>query len=315
MLSGSTISGQQQLVMANPRRRDWCFTINNPAGPVVFQESMRYLIYQMEKGDSGTPHYQGFVQFKGQRTFNGVRTIIGQQPHLEPRMGTPQEARDYCKKSEGRLQGPFEFGTLSLGSGSRTDIIQFRDAIQGGKRKRELVADMPALMQRYAKFYLTVDYLTRPKSGPREVVLFYGATGLGKTQTVHKAWENDDYWTMPLTNGTMWFDDYDGQERVLIDDFAGKFSHVSLVNLLRLLHEYPERVPVKGGHVWWNPKLISITTNIHPNDWYDYSNRSEQRLALKRRIKKVFLFQELGTDSVLATDEWWTQSFDYFLNV
>ena len=300
--------------MANPRRRDWCFTINNPRGPVQFLDCMQYLVYQMEKGEQNTPHYQGFVQFKSQRTFSAVKKIVGQNPHLEFRKGTPQEASTYCQKSEGRLQGPFVFGTISLGSGSRTDIIEFRDAIRSGKRKRDLVADMPAAMQRYEKFYLTVDYLTRPMSDHREVVLFYGPTGVGKTKTVYNAWDKLEYWTMPLTNGTMWFDGYDGQERALIDDFAGKFSHVSLVNLLRLLHEYPERVPVKGGHVWWNPKLVAITTNIHPNLWYDYTNRTEQRLALKRRISKVFLFEKFNVDATLATEEWWTPTLDYFLN-
>lgn len=301
--------------MDKQKKRDWCFTINNPTGPVVFHDSMHYLVYQLEKGEEETPHYQGFVQFKSARYFNGVRTLLGQNPHLEYRRGTAQEARDYCKKSEGRVKGPFEYGKLiAPGAGSRTDIVEFRDAIQQGKRKRDLVEDMPAAMQRYAKFYLTVDYITRPMSDHREVILFYGPTGVGKTKTVYKAWDKLDYWTMPLTNGTMWFDDYDGQERALFDDFAGKYSHVSLVNLLRLLHEYPERVPVKGGHVWWNPKLIAITTNIHPNDWYDYTNRNEQRLALKRRIKKVFIFEKLDVDATLATDDWWTPQLDYFLN-
>ena len=300
--------------MANPKRRDWCFTINNPKGPVQFDDSMRYLVYQLEKGNNDTSHYQGFVQFLNARTFKFVRTTIGQKPHLEPRRGTPQQAATYCKKIEGQLQGPFEFGTISLGAGSRTDIIQFRDAIRDGKRKRDLVEDMPACMQRYPKFYLTVDFQTRPVSSRREIVLFYGPTGLGKSLTVHRAWENLDYWTMPLTNGTLWFDGYDGQERALLDDFAGKHSHVSLVVLLRLLHEFPERVPVKGGHVWWNPKIIAITTNIHPNLWYDYTNRTEQRLALKRRISKVFIFEKLNVDATIATDEWWTPTLDYFLN-
>ena len=299
--------------MANSRRRDWCFTINNPKGPVTFEDSMTYLVYQMEKGDSGTVHYQGFVQFKCPRTFSGVKKLLGQNPHLEFRKGTPQEAATYCKKSDGQIQGPFEFGKLST-PGTRTDLIHFRDAIRDGKRKRHLVEDMPACMQKYERFYLTVDYLTRPRSGHREVVLFYGPTGLGKSLTVHRAWENLDYWTMPLTNGTLWFDGYDGQERALLDDFAGKHSHVSLVVLLRLLHEFPERVPVKGGHVWWNPSIIAITTNIHPNQWYDYTNRTEQRLALKRRISKVFVFEKLNVDATIATDEWWTPTLDYFLN-
>ncbi len=240
--------------------------------------------------------------------------MIGQDPHLEFRKGTPQQASDYCKKIDGQPQGPSESGILNLGQGTRTDIIKFRDAIRSGKRKRDLVEDMPAAMQRYAKFYLTVDYQTRPRSSHREIILFYGPTGLGKSLTVHRAWENSDYWTMPLTNGTLWFDGYDGQERALLDDFAGKHSHVSLVVLLRILHEFPERVPVKGGHVWWNPSIIAITTNIHPNLWYDYTNRTEQRLALKRRISKVFNFDQLNVDATIATEEWWTPTLDYFLN-
>jgi hypothetical protein len=38
--------------------------------------------------------------------------------------------------------------------------------------------------------------------------------------------------------------------------------------------------------------LIVITTNYHPDSWYDYSGREESRLALYRRITKVMLFEK-----------------------
>lgn len=45
--------------------KDWCFTVNNPDDtPEEFLElfavpGVKYLVFQKEKGDSGTPHYQG----------------------------------------------------------------------------------------------------------------------------------------------------------------------------------------------------------------------------------------------------------------
>ena len=50
--------------------RAWCFTLNNPVRdePVPATEDPKqwgasYLVYQLEKGESGTPHYQGYLYF------------------------------------------------------------------------------------------------------------------------------------------------------------------------------------------------------------------------------------------------------------
>ncbi len=134
--------------------------------------------------------------------------------------------------------------------------------------------------------------------------------GVGKTTFVRDEWADKDYWIIPLSRDGIWFDGYDGHEQVLLDDFAGGKSGIRLVHLLRLLHPFPERVEVKGGHVWWNPSEIVITTNVHPNDWYVYVGRANQRLALKRRIAEVWIMQEDGT-KVIAEESWWNASADF----
>lgn len=98
---------------------------------------------------------------------------------------------------------------------------------------------------------------------------------------------------MPLSNGTMWHDGYDGHSHVLIDDFAGAASHITLTNFLRLIDPWnPVQVPIKGGFVWWNPDVIYLTTNIWPREWYKWENRVVQYRAIAERFHAVFDFYE-----------------------
>jgi len=100
----------------------------------------------------------------------------------------------------------------------------------------------------------------------------------------------DESWVTPLTHdaGGRWFDGYVGQEGALIDEFDGRFGGWRLAPLLRILDRYDLLVETKGGHTWWAPLAIAITTNFHPLEWFDYTNRQVQYRALCRRITEVF---------------------------
>lgn len=293
-----------------PGSTNICFTWNNPPvveGNVVQpkwdDDTMLYLVYQYEQGAQGTYHWQGYVELKNRKTFNQLKRLMlppGLSCHMENRRGSQQQAIDYCKKSEGRVPEavPYEFGTpKESNQGSRTDIIEFRDAIRSGKRTRELVEEHPMSLARYGKFAATVRSLYRPeKEEPCKIYLLIGPPGCGKTRSVMEQFKGptkDDLFKVPLNGKTMWFDGYDGQDNVLIDDFAGAASHITLSDCLRLLDPWGvEQVQVKGSFVWWNPKRIFITTNIWPREWYKWENRVIQYQALARRFRCVFDFYE-----------------------
>jgi hypothetical protein len=86
----------------------WCFTLNNytPEEEKALISlgnddtgCLSYLIYGREKGSNGTPHLQGYVEFRSRTRLASAKNKLGiQRIHLERRLGTAAQAAVYCKK-------------------------------------------------------------------------------------------------------------------------------------------------------------------------------------------------------------------------
>lgn len=91
--------------------RGFCYTLNNYTESDI--ETLRalecrYHVFGKEVGEKLTPHLQGFIYFDNPRSFgNKLKTML--KWHIEPMRGTPQQASEYCKKSDPQ---PFEKGEL-----------------------------------------------------------------------------------------------------------------------------------------------------------------------------------------------------------
>lgn len=263
---------------------------------------MEYLVYQEEISGSGTYHFQGYCEFTKKVRRNRAKLLLGGPGvHVEKRLGTQEQAIEYCKRklyADGtpkRVQDtePYEDGTPRLDQqGKRNDLESFKDAVRSGARARDLIDEFCGIFARYSKFYHTLTSMTRPERAEElEVILLIGPTGLGKTRFVTSMWASDEeFWQSPLSNGTAWFDAFDRHKHVLLDDFSGAASHFPLCSLLQLLDRYPIAVPTKGSHTWWLPDVIYVTTNIMPRYWYKWENRGEHYKALARRFHQVHVY-------------------------
>ncbi len=292
-------------------KRHWSFTFNRPEATEVLSKekgidkakdldvlNIKYIVFQKEKG--AHLHYQGYVEFKTGVRFSSVRKLFGGGGHWEPCKASPQHNYNYCTKKATRIDGPWSFGQISSGCGKRSDIVEFRDAIKTGKRRRDLYDDdfQLVLMAKYPRLYTEIHLLNRPKRVDKpklRVVLAFGKTRTGKTRWAYDNWL--EFYEMPITNGQhVWWDGYDLHLRVLLDDFCGASSHVRLDTILKLLDRYPRKVPVKHGHTWYLPYFIYVTTNLHPRDWYTYTGREEMYNALCARFTEVWNFDEAGAE-------------------
>lgn len=300
------------------KKRDYCFTVNNLQ--LALQEGRSpwdidrmcalYMAVQQEIGDNGTPHYQGFVQFKTNITCELAKSRIGYNCHLEVREGTVKEAADYCRlpeykgKNKNVINGPWEAGVMQstkAGQGQRTDIRNYRDAIKTGKRNRELCEAFPAMYCKYPKYVHSVRLAYHENYYSfRSVYLHVGETGLGKTKWIYE--NEDQFWKMPIQNGTNWYDNYQGDKTVLLDDFSGGLSKVGLTSLLRLLDGYSDIVPVKSSFCPWTPDKIYITTNIWPNDWYDYDQPKDRRAHFRALVRRFTVVRHFTEEGIITYD-------------
>jgi len=125
---------------------------------------------------------------------------------------------------------------------------------------------------------------TGPRSTKPTVKVFWGPSGSGKTREAVGDNPSDCYIvSRPDTGRPLWWDGYNTQPRVVLDDFYG---WIPWSYLLQLLDRYPFQVEVKGGKVHFNSENIFITSNSHPNTWYKNVPNYDMT-PLLRRIDEI----------------------------
>ena len=326
--------------MTNVKAANWVYTWNNPNVSVDAHHASlsavdpSYHVFQREMGANGTPHFQGYVEFRAAKSLKSLKAC-NPQIHWEKRHGTQQQADAYCRKHcsfcydpvkykkehpdfEGehsddvRLEGPWSFGERksTAKAGMSPDFV---DQIKAGKRMRDLLETHVDDVRKYPRFYQQVRCVHPPpqRDGLPDVYLLYGDPGTGKSRYVREREQPMDLFIKPVDRA-FWMDGYDGHDAVLFDDFTGAANHVSLVNLLQLIDRYQMQVPIKGGFTWWQPARIYITTNVHPANWYEFRDRMVHYEALQRRFTDVIVFGRNSRDHLNKRDLMNTNAWDAF---
>ena len=260
--------------------RNFTFTYNNyPDTLLVDTIECRYIIYGKELcPTTGTPHLQGFIQFRIQRSLSSaIRALPG--CHVEVAR-VPSAAAVYCKKDG-------DFIERGIAPVSKLD----QGLLEKNRWKRILTAaeegNVAWLKEEEPKVYLLHDRAlerAHKKAKPRPQTLegetkhawYYGPPGTGKSYTA-RAENPDAYIKDPKS---IWWDGYSGEPTVIIDDFD-KYQVSQGGDLKRWLDKYPFQAQHKGGSQLIRPDQIIVTSNYHPEDiWTDDITCS----AIARRV-------------------------------
>ncbi len=279
------------------RGRAWCFTLNNPSNVQVdsirhlegWDGCVRYLVCQEEVGEEeGTRHLQGYMELLKRFSLSSIKKLIP-GAHFEQRRGTQAQAVAYSKKISTRVEDGIviEFGVMAR-SKCCSDLIE---SIENGACLSEIAEQFP---QEYMRNFRGIEALkgklTKKRFYAMKIEVFWGPTGTGKSFTAWK--ENPNAYEVTYPKGSSWFwQGYEGQETVILDEFA---SQIKLQDLLRLLDRYPFSVDQKHGGTQFTSKKIVICSNFDPSDWYAQA-AFEGREALGRRLReygKVWKFDE-----------------------
>lgn len=261
--------------------------------PFPNSDQVRYLIYQWERCPRTKKiHAQGYVELKSPAKMAGIKTKLGiPNAHCERRMGTKEQAIAYCcdrEKSGVMLEIPVvESGDRIAKQGERNDLKELYEDMEKKCAPKDLLKKYPAAHFRYSKgIQFVKSILDDDQKTIRDVKVhvYWGVSGAGKTHKVYA--ENEDVYSLVDPEGK-WWDGYDGQETLLIDEFNGQMP---IELLLKVLDKYPLKVPVKGGFRQAKWKKVVICSNHEPGKWYTLSARVKE--ALIRRVSVIEKFDK-----------------------
>lgn len=267
--------------------RYWCFTSFQDKDGFLWYDpsSMGYCVQQEEEcPTTHRVHWQGFVVFDTRQRLSALKKLLP-SAHWEPMRGSVDEASDYCMDPRKRASLGLLLvdGTRPLyGDAARSESTKarYRDAytlaISG-----EFGRIAPEMMIRHFGNIMKINALfgKRPPDLVQTLtpgVWLYGAPGCGKTTFCA---QYDHYKKDPRHK---WFDGYQREQIVVIDDFAP--FHVAQTDILKCLgHQFAFQGEVKGGAIWLRPQVAIVTSQYMIDDIWDKDEQS--RLAIFRRFK------------------------------
>jgi len=282
------------------RMRNFCFTINNPQEIIEPSEwpGCTYCVYQMEMGEEGTEHFQGYAEFNNAKSFALVKKLPGlERAHIEKRKGSAKQARDYCMKDDTRLDGPYEWGVCSS-QGKRSDLIEVQKKIKDNVPMKRIAEDHFDVWVKYSKAFKEYKSLcVEKRSWPMDLIFLLGPSGTGKTRTAMELAGPDCYVKPP----GQWWDNYNGEHTVVWDEFYG--HSYPFTELLQVVDRYPLLVPFKGGFHQFSSRRIIFTSNQEPKDWYNAERTHQGRWEdnpLYRRIREFGRIMRTGEIHVVV---------------
>lgn len=290
---------------SNHRARNWMFTLNNYKKDdlrklkVYAGEKCKYMVIGKEVGKTGVPHLQGYLQLE---KATGGQTIKNQSKVLKMWMGlanSPEKADKYCKKDgDFWTSGKLDLKTPQQKGGSATKQTwrQLHDDIKAGMSFEDVREKYPSMVMQTRNAVMAECLANAPKRDFKTCVhVYFGESGTKKTTRATSEHVNPTYLKPPSSKE--WFDGYNGRDDVILDEFRGG---IQLGGLLSMMDQFQCRVQVKGGMVNFAPRRLTITSNLHPNDWYNQTTLDKHGLAaLWRRFNVVKEFKKNANGSIV----------------
>nr|WAE42754.1 MAG: replication associated protein [Cressdnaviricota sp.] len=288
--------------------RNFCFTSYATELPVRLPEGFSYIVYQKEVcPTTGREHWQGYAEAKEQLRLGTIKRRLGDQGiHVEQRRGSAREAREYCLKSNTRIENGFRFEEGHIREDKRSENtstidLSVRRILQAGCREEAWRIAEECLGRRFMFHFSAIklciewkfpiqpnQYIYKPEFAWKipelinqwirseftrkercKCLIIIGPTRLGKTN-----------WARSLGRHMFWrgqvsYGDWDDAAKYLvIDDIPWKFipqkkSILTQMGDITLTDKYVKKISVK------NNKPAIFLTNEEP----DFEEETEYWIA------------------------------------
>lgn len=241
-------------------------------------DKLSYFAYGKEScPTTGRSHLQAFAYAKNAMRLTQWKKIFP-TAHIENMKGTFVENEKYCSKQSSLI----EFGVRPKGDGCRADLENFCDLLSKGHSLKEVALEMPQVFVQYNNGLtrLAAFYSKPYEHDDVRGVWIYGVPGAGKSH-----YARDHYKDLYIKAQNKWFDGYNGERSILLDDFdCGK----PLGHYLKIwTDKYACSGEIKGGTVNLQHHYFIVTSNYSIQEMFQ---GDEQLIAaITRRCKIIHM--------------------------
>lgn len=248
-------------------------------------DCVKYCIYQFEFTEPNNLHIQGYLECSGTKTWGQLHQLPGlEHAHFERRRGSQHDAIRYVtKRDETYLEGPWEYGEPAR-QGARSDLLEIQIKIANKVPMKQIAEENFGSFIRHGRMFKEYRRITSEQRRWKTIVwLIIGPSGRGKSNFADSmARAIGTTMRVPPKKGSgMYFDDYDGQECIIIEEMNGDKFTPEFFN--ELCDRYPLTIPFHGtAGAQMLAKHLFITTNYHPKFWWKKRNANQIYQTMRR---------------------------------
>lgn len=231
------------------------------------------------KTEEKTPHLQGFICFDSQRTKRSVLKLFPHGTHMEAMKGRIDQNERYVAKEH----LAFSKGTAPKTQAQKGQMEKDRYASAYELAKEGKLEDIDKdLLTRHYTTYQKIkrDHYVEPAAiSTLEHYWYCGPSGSGKSSGARADYPNA-YKKLP----NKWWDGYQGQEAVIIDDLDPSHADSQRYHLKLWCDHGAFPAETKGGQLIIRPRHIIVTSQYTINEIFPDERTRE---ALNRRFTEV----------------------------
>lgn len=285
--------------------RNYCFTVwDDIFAPVFWQpghpvrSKFKHLCFSLETSEEGKLHLQGYGSVWHPCTAKAAKDALQAQwstAHCDAMKGSYVTSEAYCSKESYY----HEYGIRPNESGVKHSLLGYKRRVDDGESVMDIAEDDKMFgtfcqyrggLKEYEE-YVRGKRIKMDRSVP-EVYIRWGPPATGKTRWLDEQYGVGNWARMPNPTSSWFITRTVANSDVILIDDVGPTKIPKIEELLEWTDRYPIEFNSKGSYFWFKPKVIVITSNIHPRGWWPNVDET-QYTAFLRRVTSVV---EVGAD-------------------